>query len=393
LSGRLPGVALFCATFLKPEMLHIHRHVTGLRGFRPVVLTQKREGSWPVETVEVIPRSPWRFLSRGVEKSSGRPWQITVGEAKRAVAVIERENCVVLHVFFGNAAVHLLPLLRRAPVPVVVSFHGSDVAGSMVSPAYAEAVREMFSLAAAVPCRSEQLAGAVGRLGCPAEKLRLMRTVLPDLPFLQRRPPADGAWRIAQAARLVAKKGLPTALRAFAEFGRRFPKATFTIAGEGPMEKELKSLVEELGLAGRVHFAGFLPQDALQELFRNAHIFLHPSETAGGDVEGVPNAMLEAMAGGLPVVATHHGGIPEVVEDGVTGLLCPERDPAAVATALFRLADSPAFFEKLSARASASVNNQFSAARQIAAVEGIYAEAIALSSGRKPATPPQHHES
>ena len=303
-----------------------------------------------------------------------------------------REDCAVLHVFFGNAAVHLMPLLRRSPVPVVVSFHGSDVAGSMVSPGYAEAVREMFSLAAAVPCRSEQLAGAVGRLGCPPEKLRLMRTVLPELPFLQRRPPADGAWKIVQAARLVAKKGLPTALRAFAEFAQRFPLATFTIAGEGPMDEELRRQAGELGLAERVRFAGFLQQDALQQLFRESHIFLHPSETAAGDVEGVPNALLEAMAGGLPVVATRHGGIPEVVQDGETGLLCAERDPAGVAAALLRLADSPAFFEELSTKASASVNAQFSASRQIAAVESIYAEAIALSSGKKPAQSPHHHE-
>lgn len=373
-------------------MLHIHRHVTGLRRYRPVVLTQKREGNWPVGAIEVIPRSPWRFVSRAAEKSSGKPWQITSGEARRMLAVIEREGCALLHLFFGNAAVHLLPLMRRSPVPVVVSFHGSDVAGSMATPGYANAIREMFTLAAAVPCRSEQLAGAVGRLGCPEQKLRLMRTVLPEIPFLQRQPPVDGAWKIVQAARLVAKKGLASSLRAFATFTSRFPLATFTIAGEGPMEEELRRLAEELGLRDRVRFAGFLQQDALQLLFRESHIFLHPSETAGGDVEGVPNALLEAMAGGLPVVATRHGGIPEVVHDGETGLLCSERDVEGLTAALLHLAQSPDDFGQLSARASASVKEQFSASRQIAAVETIYSEAIALPSGRNPATSPHRHD-
>lgn len=367
-------------------MLHIHRHVTGLTAFRPVVLTQKREGQWAVETLEVIRRSPWRFLARAAEKSTGRPWQISAGETHRAQEVIQRENCAVLHVFFGNAAVHLLPLLRRAPVPVVVSFHGSDVAGSMASSAYAEALREMFHLTSLVPCRSEQLAGAVGRLGCPAEKLRLMRTVLPEIPFVFRQPPADGGWKIVQAARLVPKKGLTTALRAFTKFAGKFPAATFTIAGEGPMEADLRKLATELGVADRVRFTGFLAQEDLQHLFRESHIFFHPSETAGGDVEGVPNALLEAMAGGLPVVATHHGGIPEVVRNGETGLLSAERDHVALAESLERLANSPALFQKLSERASASVKEQFSAARQIAAVEGIYREAIALRSGKNPAT-------
>lgn len=368
-------------------MLHIHRHVTGLKAFRPVVLAQKQEGAWAVDQLELIPRSPWRFLGRAAEKSSGRPWQISRGETNRVLDVFRRENCALLHVFFGNAAVHLLPLLRRSPVPVVVSFHGSDVAGSMASPGYAEAVGEMFRLAALVPCRSGQLAEAVGRLGCPADKLRLMRTVLPPLPFVPRRPPADGAWRIVQAARLVPKKGIPTALRAFAEFVQTHPAATFTLAGEGPLDSDLRRLAAELGLADRVRFTGFLDQDALQALFRESHIFFHPSETAGGDVEGVPNALLEAMAGGLPVVATRHGGIPEVVTDGKTGLLCAERNHAALAGALLRLADSPDFFQELSEQAAISVKEQFSAERQIAAVEEIYRQAIDLPSGGKPATP------
>lgn len=387
-SGRPPGAALFCATFLKPEMLHIYRHVTGLREFRPVVFTQKREGDWPVENLEVIRRSPWRFLGRGAEKRSGRPWQISRGEAERAISLIERRGCAVLHVFFGNVAVHLLPLLRRSPVPVIVSFHGSDIAGSMVSEGYSSAVKEMFELASLVPCRSDRLAGAVHRLGCPGEKLRIMRTVLPEIAFLQRQPPAAGAWKIVQAARLVAKKGIGTAMRAFADFAREFPAATFTIAGEGPMEEELRRLAAELGLSEKVRFTGFLSQEALRDLFRESHLFFHPSETAGGDVEGVPNALLEAMASGLPVVATRHGGIPEVVADGDTGLLCEERDAKALAGALLRLAGSREFFEEMSRRASASMHEQFSPGRQIAAVEKIYREAIAMDSRRKPVTTP-----
>lgn len=364
-------------------MLHVHRHVSGLAAFRPVVITQKREGNWEASCVRVIPRSPVRFLARGWEKRTGRPWQITGGEVDRCLAAMAEESCAVLHIFFGNVAVHLLPLLRRCPIPVIVSFHGSDVAGSMVSRPYAAAVREMFARADLVPCRSEQLAAAVRDLGCPPEKLRIMRTGLPDIAFLARPTPLDRAWSLVQAARLVPKKGLATALRAFAEFGRSHPAATFTIAGEGPMEQELRALAQELGVSDRVRFCGFLDQPRLQDVFRAAHIFLHPSETAGGDVEGVPNAMLEAMAGGLPVVATRHGGIPEVIEDGVTGLLCPEKDHAALAAALGRLADEPALFDALARAGSAAVRERFSAGRQIAAVEDLYREAIALFSSGK----------
>jgi colanic acid/amylovoran biosynthesis glycosyltransferase len=385
--GRLPpSVALFCATFLKPEMLHIHRHVVGLRSFRPVVIAQKREGDWPVDRIEIVKRSSRRFLARASEERSGRPWQISNAEAGRILEVIEREKAALLHVFLGNVAVHLLPLLRRCPVPVIVSFHGSDVAGSMASAGYSEAVEELFGLVTLVPCRSKQLASSVVRLGCPETKTRLMHTMLPDLPFIQRDPPVDGAWQIVQAARLVPKKGLATALHAFAAFGHQYPKAAFIIAGDGPMGAELRKLAEELGISRRVRFAGFVPQNALLDLFSRSHIFLHPSETAAGDVEGVPNAMLEAMACGLPVVATRHGGIPEAIEHGRNGLLCAERDADGVTAALMRLANDAALYRTLAQQASASVHEQFSKERQVAAIEEIYGDAILAHSGRASAS-------
>lgn len=355
-------------------MLHIHRHIIGLKAFSPLVITQKREGDWPVKRLEVVKRSPWRFLARGREKKSGTPWPISAGEVGRIRRLLADQQ--LLHVFFGNVAVHMLPLLRKSPVPVVISFHGSDVAGSMASPGYEKAVREMFELAAAVPCRSEQLAERVAQLGCPREKLRIMRTIVPEVRFQLRKAPADGAWRIAQAARLVPKKGLLTALQAFATFSEKYPQATFTIAGEGPLEGQLRERAEQLGLTNRVNFTGFLPQIALQALYETSHIFLHPSETANGDVEGIPNAMLEAMASGLPVVATHHGGIPEVIQDGVNGLLCAERDARALADALLDLAEDPSLYFRLSEQAAASVRAQFSAEQQIAAIEEIYRQAI-----------------
>jgi colanic acid/amylovoran biosynthesis glycosyltransferase len=165
-------------------------------------------------------------------------------------------------------------------------------------------------------------------------------------------------------------------LRAFAAFGRQYREAAFVIAGDGPMVGELRELADELGIGQRVRFAGFLSQSALQRLFLSSHIFLHPSETAGGDVEGVPNAMLEAMASGLPVVATRHGGIAEVIEHGRNGLLCAEKDAEGVTSALLRLAGDPLLYRMLTQQASASVREQFSKESQIAAIEEIYGDAI-----------------
>src|SRR5205807_5257821 len=133
-----------------------------------------------------------------------------------------------------------------------------------------------------------------------------------------------------------------TTLRAFAKFRKEFPAAKLTIAGEGPQLAELQSLARELHLAKAIGFAGFVSQEKLRELFYNAHIFLHPSETGrDGNQEGVPNSMLEAMASGLPVFATRHGGIPEAIDNGVSGVLLAERDDEALALALLAFVQDP----------------------------------------------------
>jgi len=358
-------------------MLHIHRHIAGLKNFAPVVITQKRDGDWPVERLRVVPRSAFRFLSRGLERFSGKPWQISAGEARRIGEAAA--DASLLHIFFGNVAVHLLPLLRRVRVPAVVSFHGSDVAGAIATAEYGEARREMFDCSRLVLCRSEQLAEKVAGLGCDPAKLRIMKTVLPEIGFVDRTPPSDGQWQIVQACRLVPKKGLATSLRAFAVFSKTFSGAHFTIAGEGPMEEQLRELASALGVADRVSFAGFLPQDSLRQLYSRSHIFLHPSETAGGDVEGIPNSLLEAMASGLPVVATRHGGIPEVVTDGASGLLCEEQDHAAVAAALLHLTSDSGLYRKIAQAGSDSIRDQFSAERRVAEIENLYREACGIA--------------
>lgn len=357
-------------------MLHIHRQILGLNSFRPVILAQKVKGTWGGPIPHVIPRSAWRFASRAGERMLGTPWQISAGEAKAFERILEEERCSLLHIFFGNSAIHFLPLIRKTRLPVVVSFHGSDVTGSMASCAYASARKELFSRVALVPCRSQDLADKATALGCPVEKTRILRTALPPIDFSQRNIPDDGAWMIIQAARLVPKKGIATALQAFALFHQKFPQARYIIAGIGPEREKLEALSVSLGLQGAVDFVGFLPSGTLLERFRDAHIYLHPSEVSGGDVEGIPNALLEAMASGLPPVTTRHGGIPEVVQDSTSGLLCPEHDPQALASALLRLTENPSLYTAMGRAASDRAQSLFSPENQSTAISQIYREAL-----------------
>src|SRR5690606_28354530 len=132
-----------------------------------------------------------------------------------------------------------------------------------------------------------------------------------------------------------------------------------------------------LKVQDRVRFAGFLNGAELCRLYAESHAFLHPSRTtADQNQEGIPNSMLEAMATGLPVLATWHGGIPEAVRDGETGLLVPEDDTTGLLENLRRLAREDSLWQSLAAAAARDVRENFEQRAQIAKLEAIYDEAV-----------------
>ena len=377
-----PVVACYCATFLKPEMLHIYRQITSLRRVEPFVIARKREEaeSYPFEKIAVVGKPLAHFARRfWFKEVQEAPWRISAGEMKKVTAILADVKAELLHIYFGHIAVHLLPLIQAWPKPSVVSFHGADVMVDLDKPAYRAATQQMLEAVRLVLVRSESLGRALINLGCPAGKIRLQHTGIPvdDIPFRGREWPANGAWKFVQACRLIEKKGLRVSLRAFAKFTAAHPAATFTIAGAGPLRNELGKLAAELGVADKVFFPGFISQNQLRELFYQSHIFLHPSEVGGdGNQEGVPNSMLEAMASGLPVFATEHGGIPEAIENGTSGILVKERDEEALVRVVLEQTASPEGLAAIARSGAEVVRQRFEQSGQTRRLEDYYLEAI-----------------
>jgi glycosyltransferase involved in cell wall biosynthesis len=365
-------------------MLHIYRQITALERCIPVVIAQKREqaGHYPFERIHMVPKPPAHFLRRlWFRQLRDAPWQISESELRASQGVLSRIDARLLHIYFGQIAVHLLPLIRSWKKPSIVSFHGADVRVDMNKPAYREATRQMFSAVNLVLVRSESLRRALVQLGCDEEKIEIQRTGIPldEFPFRERRFPQDGKWRLVQAGRLIEKKGLPVTLRAFAIFLRQCPKANLTIAGEGPLLGQLQDLSRELDIDARVLFTGFVSQEQLREIYYTSHVFLHPSQTGhDGNQEGIPNSMLEAMASGLPVFATEHGGIPEAIEDGVSGVLVPERDHQRLATALLDAVQDPGFLSPIARNGAEIVRKNFDLRVQAQRLEEIYLRMIQI---------------
>jgi glycosyltransferase involved in cell wall biosynthesis len=373
-----PVIASYCATFLKPEMLHIYRQITGLKRCAPVVIAQKRENvdRFPFEAVQMVPKPRMHFLRRlWFRQVRDRPWLISTAELRTLLRVLTKTRARLLHIYFGHIAVHLLPLIRAWENPSIVSFHGADAMVDMNEPAYREATLRMLELVRLVLVRSESLQRALIDLGCEPAKIKIQRTGIPveEFAFRERSFPTDGEWRLLQAGRLIEKKGLPVTLRAFAAFLRQYPNATLTIAGEGPLLPELQKIARELKIADRVSFAGFISQEQIREIYYQSHIFLHPSHTGqDGNQEGIPNSMLEAMATGLPVFATKHGGIPEAIENDASGVLVPERNGEALARALLDAARDCDFLSRIARGAAEVVREKFDLSTQVQRLEETY---------------------
>lgn len=251
----------------------------------------------------------------------------------------------VLHVMANSGwswhlfAAPAIWVARLRHVPVVVNYRGGEAADFLARSQRVVGWSMRHIARLIVP--SGFLQEVFGRHGMAAE-------VVPNIVDLQRFCPSD---RPSQSTPhlLVARNLEPiydnaTALRAFAIVQQHHPAARLTIAGTGAQRSALESLAHTLGVAGHVHFAGRLERDEMAALLRVCQVALNPSR-----VDNMPNSVLEALASGVPVISTDVGGIAYVVQDGVTALLVPPQNPAAMAAAVLRVLTDRALAQRLAA--------------------------------------------
>ncbi len=275
----------------------------------------------------------------------------------------------VLHCHFGPQGVlgtvaRRLGLARR----LVVTFHGYDVARAPVPLPRRHPYRAVFSEADLLLPVSERWRDKLVDMGAPAERTRVHRMGV-DLTHLPRRVggPGGGPIRLMTTARFTEKKGLPFALQAVSRVVREHPELDirYELVGDGHLRDEVEERIRSLDLADRVHLHGSLPHRDVVRLLGEADVFVLPSVTApDGDQEGIPVSLMEAMARGLPVVATRHSGIPELVDDGASGFLVPERDVEALADRILHLVRRPELRQQMGRAGRRKVEEAYDVARQ-----------------------------
>jgi colanic acid/amylovoran biosynthesis glycosyltransferase len=265
-------------------------------------------------------------------------------------------------------------LIRRlAGISYSFTAHGSDlhVDRTMLCRKTAEA-------AFVVTISKSNAAVFEAQCGGPIDKLAVIHCGIDGSVFRPTERPATNRLNVICVGTLHEVKGQRYLIEAAAELVRRGVDVGLRFVGDGPDRPALESRSVELGLAERVDFLGLRKRAEVVELLANADLLVAPSvPTAGGKREGLPVVLIEAMAAGVPVVASHLSGIPELVENDVTGLTVPPGDASALADAIERLAADPILRDRLAYAGRARVEAEFDLDRNARRLIGLFEGATA----------------
>jgi sugar transferase (PEP-CTERM/EpsH1 system associated) len=295
----------------------------------------------------------------------GQPSGLKPGLVWRLARLFRRMRPDVVHTHDPRSLIYAAPAARLARVRRVVhTRHGRDVGAT---PRQLAMVRCLSRLVDRFVCVSEAVTELSRQQGIPGRKLSTILNGIDVSRFAYNGPNPDGS--IVTVARLGPEKDVGNLVRAAALGMRAAADLRVEVAGSGPCWDHLKSLAAELGVSQRVAFLGEV-RDVPAVLAR-ARIFVLPSRS-----EGIPLTVLEAMARGLPVVATRVGGLTEVVIEGETGLLVPPADPARLAEAILTVWRDAGRGEAMGRAGRRRVEEHFDVRRMVAQYEVLYREGI-----------------
>ena len=255
------------------------------------------------------------------------------------------KNYDIIHCQFGTLCFRGMAFRQvNAPTAkIVTTFRGNDIS-SFLKEKGENIYQQLFRHGDFFLTNCDFFRNKAIAIGCPPDKIKVIRSGLDcdRFTYQPRSLSENEPIQITTTGRLVDKKGIEYAIRAIAKLIPIYPHIRYKVIGEGPLRSHFTELIKELKLTENVRLMGWRNETEIVEILKQTHIFVAPSITAAnGDQDAPINVLKEAMAIGLPVISTYHGGIPELVEDDKSGFLVPEKDVAALADKLGYLIEHP----------------------------------------------------
>lgn len=299
-----------------------------------------------------------------------------INKIKDLKKFFEEQDIIAIHAHHGSHGQEILPVCEKYHIPLIVSIRGRD--GSDRTEIFEKNAKRYSALnkhgAHYYPV-CQYLAEGLRRFGIPAKNMHVLYggIELDLFPYSNRTLPTEGEIRVLSVGRLVDKKGFVTLIKAFKRIYTKYPNARLHIIGAGEDEKKIKSAIAEYNLKDVVILRGAMDSKQVSDELKKAHIFCLASQTAkNGDIEGIPNALKEAMASGLPVVSTRHAGIPELIEHQRTGYLAPEKNDMELAKGIQFFIENPGIWTDYTVRARKVIEEKFDVNKQIIEQQRLY---------------------
>jgi glycosyltransferase involved in cell wall biosynthesis len=355
-------------TFLQAQADRLPATTSVLHGSRPKPVTLS-----PTDRIYRCSVQATRWM-----KNKTRAWEQT----KLLKRWFRKLHTEVVLAQYGPTGVRVMDACLQERIPFVVHFHGFDASHYQTLSENAIGYRRMFQECAAVVAVSRAMQTKLISLGAPPDKVHYCPYGV-DLQRLQRAAPGEAAPVFLAVGRFVEKKSPDRLIRAFAEVHKVHPESRLRMIGEGPLLQSCRQLAANLHIQNAIEFLGVQSQDVVLREMANARCFVqHSVVSLNGDREGTPLAILEASGSGLPVVSTHHAGIPDVVLNGQTGFLVEERDVPAMADRMLKLVEDPQWAARLGDAARARIIANYSIERQLNQLTGILGGCIDNASRR-----------
>ncbi|MDP6038797.1 MAG: glycosyltransferase, partial [Candidatus Latescibacteria bacterium] len=366
----LPVVAHCADPFLPSTTVWMFDQIRTLQRYRSIVLTQTRqnEDQFPFEPVFSAEDLPFhkQIINRMAHKVCGTyrgygQW------------LIENE-AQLIHAHFGQEGCRCLAAKKKARIPMVTTFYGMDVSVLPRLRKWRKRFQRLFFEGELFLAEGPFMGERLITLGCPANRVVVQHLGVDLTQIGFEAEHTNERPVVLTYAVFREKKGVIYAIRAFAKVVSRYPQAELRMIGDGPLRSVLEAEVDKLGIGERVIMLGLLPHEKALEELKRAAVLIYPSVTASdGDTEGgAPVALIEAMAMGVPVVASHHADIPEVVPNEKCGFLFPERDVDGLAEGLDALLESTEKRKEMGRAGRLHVEAQHDLQKQAAKLEAVY---------------------